>query len=81
MEWYICAQIELYKDKSIIVHAGLAHTEKIVDLLKSHYGFEIKYQEGINNLSKIDFGSRSGCINLPKNIDEQFGGKNKKIFY
>lgn len=78
MEWYICAQIELYNDKSIIIHAGLAHTDKIIKLLQSHYKFEIKYREGINNMSSVHFGSRSGCTQLPLEIDKQFGGK--KVF-
>jgi len=74
MEWYICAQINLYNDKSIIIHAGLAHTDKIIKLLQSHYNFEIKHQEGINNMNNIDVGTRSGCIQVPQEIDNQFGG-------
>ena len=65
MEWYICAQIELYHDKSIIIHAGLAHTEKIIKLLQNHYGFEIKSQEGVNNLNSVGLGQRNGCIKIP----------------
>ena len=76
MEWYICAHIELYKDKSIIIHAGLAHTEKIIELLKSHYNFEINYKEGINTINSIGENPRSGCINIPIIIDNQFGGIN-----
>lgn len=78
MEWYICAQIELYNDKSIIIHAGLAHTDKVIKLLQTHYKFEIKYQEGINSMSSISFDPRSGCIQVPQEIDNQFGGK--KVF-
>jgi len=84
MEWYICAQVNLYNDKSIIIHAGLAHTDKIIKLLQSHYSFEIKHQEGINSMNKIGYGSRSGCIQIPLEIDSQFGGKKfpvKTIYY
>lgn len=76
MEWYICAHIDLYKNKSIIIHAGLAHTEKIVRLLISHYNFEIKYEEGTNTIDSINNNSRTGCINIPIIIDNQFGGIN-----
>jgi hypothetical protein len=75
MEWYICAHIELHNDKSIIIHAGLAHTEKIVELLKSQYGFMIKYQEGINNLNNVGQNPRYGCINIPEEINKLFGGR------
>jgi len=79
MEWYICAQIFLFKDKSIIIHAGLAHTEKIVELLELHYGFEIKYKGGINSLNEIDTVPRSGCIDIPLEISNLFGGRRKLI--
>jgi len=78
MEWYICAQIELYKDKSIIIHAGLAHTEKIVELLKTNYNFKVKHQDGINSLDRRSFSSRSGCISIPDEINNQFGGRKFK---
>ena len=74
MEWYICAQIELYNDKSIIIHAGLAHTDKIIDLLKNHYSFIIIEQEGINTLENARYEPRNGCIELKSEINNQFGG-------
>lgn len=77
MEWYICAQIDLYHDKSIIIHAGLAHTDKIIQLLQNHYGFEIRNQEGVNKLNRDRYGPRSGCIQIPHQIDNLFGGGKK----
>lgn len=77
MEWYICAQIHIFIDKPIIIHAGLAHTTKIIKLLESHYKYDIKFQEGINDLQNAYHGNRVGCINLPDHINIQFGGKNK----
>lgn len=77
MEWYICGQIHLYSDKPIIIHAGLAHTTKIIKFLESHYEYDIKYQEGLNDLEYAFNRNRVGCINLPNEIDVQFGGKNK----
>jgi hypothetical protein len=78
MEWYICAQIDLFHNKSIIIHAGLAHTEKIIKLLQEHYVFKIKNQYGVNNLSSTGLGPRNGCIQIPQEIDSQFGGKLNK---
>ena len=75
MEWYICAQIILYYDKSIIIHAGLAHTEKIIKLLQEHYNYEIKKQNGVNKLNESKKGPRNGCIQISENIDELFGGR------
>ena len=80
MEWYICAQINIYIDKPIIIHAGLAHTTKIIKLLLLHYGYEITHQEGLNDLNNVSFEKRKGCIELPSEIDIQFGGKNKLRF-
>jgi hypothetical protein len=76
MEWYICAQIELYYDKSIIIHAGLAHTDKIINFLKDHYNFIIHAQEGINTLENARYEPRNGCIELKQEINNQFGGTN-----
>lgn len=76
MEWYICAQIELYYDKSIIIHAGLAHTDKIINFLKDHYNFIIHAQEGINTLENARYELRNGCIELKQEINNQFGGTN-----
>ena len=77
MEWYICAQINLFYGKPIIIHAGLAHTEKIIKLLQDHYGFEIKKQDGINSLHSARLTPRNGCIQLPPEVDILFGGKKK----
>jgi hypothetical protein len=74
MEWYICAQIELYNNKPIIIHAGLAHTDKIINLLKKHYNFTIIHEDGINSLANAREGTRTGCIEIKPEINNQFGG-------
>lgn len=74
MEWYICAQIELYNQESIIIHAGLAHTDKIINLLKNHYNFTIIQEHGINSLINARNGTRTGCIEIKPEINKQFGG-------
>ena len=74
MEWYICAQIELYYKESIIIHAGLAHTDKVINLLKNHYNFTIIQEYGINSLANARNGPRTGCIEIKPEINKQFGG-------
>jgi len=51
MEWYICILIEIYKKKTIMIHAGLYHTEKVNKLLKFFYNHNEIYKRGINYLN------------------------------
>ncbi len=74
MEWNICANIMANNDKSIIVHAGLAHSDKIVQLLQSHYQYNKIKETGINNLDLINENNMSGCMSMPADTDSQFGG-------
>jgi len=74
MEWYICAQINQPNTKPIIVHAGLAHSEKIVQLLQYQYQWEKIKEKGINNLDLALESNMSGCMPMPVDIDKQFGG-------
>jgi hypothetical protein len=73
MEWYICACIELNQSESIIIHTGLAHSEKILNWLIIHYQYIILNKYGINTLNEIS-NNLNGCIQLPYDIDKQFGG-------
>jgi hypothetical protein len=50
MEWYICLLIEIYKEESLILHAGLYHTEIINRFLEFNYNYKKIYSIGINNL-------------------------------
>lgn len=77
MEWYICANIDLNNTHSIIIHAGLAHSEKIVLLLTTHYDYSIVMEQGINKLidvTNVTNRTISGCIQLPTDMERQFGG-------
>jgi hypothetical protein len=74
MEWNICANIMANNEKSIIVHAGLAHSEKIIQLLQFHYQYNKINETGINNLDLINDSNMSGCIIMPADTDSQFGG-------
>jgi hypothetical protein len=72
LEWYICASINI--NKSNIIHTGLAHSEKIVDLLEKYYGYKKQLFNGINKLDEIKYKPMNGCIQLPNDIENQFGG-------
>jgi len=74
MEWYTCAQINEPNTKPIIVHTGLAHSEKIIQLLQSNYQWEKINEKGINTLNLAFESNVSGCMPMPINIDNQFGG-------
>ncbi len=73
MEWYICANVILNEIKPIILHTGLAHSEKVINWLLVHYDYLILNRYGINTLNETTY-NMSGCVQLPTNIDKQFGG-------
>ena len=82
MEWYIIAKIYQSIDngnKKIIIHAGLAHTTNIIDLLKNIYKYNIISEKGLTDLSDYD-KLTNGCLHLPIDIDKQFGGNQFNIF-
>lgn len=74
MEWYICACINQHIDRSLIIHVGLAHSEQIVNSLKTIYNYNIVEEQGINKLVELDTKKLKGCVQISKEIDEQFGG-------
>ena len=59
------------RNKSII-HAGLFHSYNMLEWLKKEYGFEVIYQDGINDYNKIASENYNSCIKLP---NELFGFK------
>jgi hypothetical protein len=78
MEWYSIAKIfqGIQENKtSFILHAGLAHTTNIINLLKIHYGFKIVEEFGTTDMSNLD-KENNGCLQLPIDIEKQFGGHN-----
>jgi hypothetical protein len=74
MEWYICANIELHLDKPIILHTGLAHSDKVIDWLINHYNYKLENSSGINKMDEIISKPMSGCVSLTADIEAQFGG-------
>jgi len=71
MEWYICANVILFENKSIIIHTGLLHSEKVVDLLVNSYDYSIIYTIGINKIQELD-DKNYGCVKIPEIIDKNF---------
>lgn len=71
MEWCICATIHI-KTKNIIMHAGLAHTEKVIDWLINHYKYNKIKEFGINKMSHSS--QMKGCIILDNMDNKMFGG-------
>lgn len=76
MEWYICANIDFNELNPIILHAGLAHSEKVISWLIVNYNYIILNKNGINTLDEINEPSSnlSGCVQLSDDINKQFGG-------
>jgi hypothetical protein len=74
MEWFIIAEIIQNKNNNIIVHAGLAHTSNLNDLLINFYSYKLISNEGINNISD-GYKNSNGCLNLSSKINNMFGGK------
>jgi len=68
MEWYICVLIDNYKHKTIMIHAGLYHTEKVNNLLKNFYNFEKIYEIGINYLNDKSLRSELICQPIEDNL-------------
>ena len=73
MEWYTCANVIINMDKPIVIHVGLAHSEKIVQLLQVHYEYDLIIEKGINKLNLILSDNIEGCVSLSNSNDNQFG--------
>ncbi len=82
MEWYVIAKMYqsiIEGKKSIIIHAGLAHTTNIISVLQNMYKFKIIEEEGLTDMEQYDKAT-NGCLQLPSDIEKQFGGNNFNIF-
>lgn len=80
MEWYMVLLI-LNTNENIIIHAGLAHTSQIVDLLKDYYKFSIVTSDGLNEIKELIKNKKDiskSCIFIPENITNKF---NKKFLF
>ena len=73
MEWYTIANID--DNRNNVIHVGLAHSEKIVEWLTTHYKYIIEMEQGVNYMKHLS-NNVSGCVKLSHEIDRQFGGNN-----
>jgi hypothetical protein len=72
MEWYIILLI--YNNiKNSILHVGLAHSNRIIDLLTLVYGFKLIKQGGINKMTEVEnINTPSSCILIPSDITKKY---------
>ena len=74
MEWYSILLIQSSISNSII-HIGLAHSNKILDLLTQIYNFKIITSNGLNKIKDIYTSNeniQSSCILLPYDITKRY---------
>ncbi len=70
MEWYVILLIH-NNDKNIIIHIGLAHSDRILDILNKVYQFNIHIQNGINKMEDT-YKPLHSCININNTINNIF---------
>lgn len=75
MELNICVYVMKHINDRIIIHVGLAHSEKVIELLTTIYSYDIKKIVGINKLNELNYKEVSGCQQIDNNTNNQFGGK------
>lgn len=77
MEWYIILLI-LNSEQNIIIHAGLAHSSRVIDMLKTYYKFKLIEQKGLNNIDNLTentMNNPNACIMLPNSVTNKFNKK------
>jgi hypothetical protein len=72
MEFYIILNVFNKNNKNIIIHTGLAHSEKIIFWLTQCYFYETSEEKGITKVKDIEklTINNNGCLNLSKTIDD-----------
>jgi hypothetical protein len=73
LEWYAIAETINSTKNKIIIHTGLAHSEKIVYYLQRIFNYEIIDEQGTNTIGDLTRPVTS-CFLLPSEIAAQFGG-------
>lgn len=76
MEWYALLLINNSMINTII-HLGLAHSNRLLDLLIYVYKFDIVAQSGINHMTDIS-NNPTACILVPSSVDDMFKKKYNK---
>ena len=74
MEWYIVLLI-YNNSKYKIIHIGLAHSNRLYDILTQVYRFNCKYKVGINKMIDIPNNIPSACVMLPPDVTNMFNRK------
>jgi len=80
MEWYIILLVH-NNSKNSIIHIGLAHSNKILDLLVEVYKFKIINTMGLNKMKDINMmglsniDTNSSCIMIPQDIRKKYNKK------
>lgn len=80
MEWYMILLI-LNTNENTIIHAGLAHTSQIIDLLKDYYKFFVVSSAGLTKIDDLINNKKDmskSCVFIPENITNKF---NKKFLF
>jgi hypothetical protein len=70
MEWYIILLIH-NSSKNSIIHIGLVHSNRVLDLLLDVYNFEIINQQGINKMEDT-YKPLHACVNINSLINNIF---------
>ena len=74
MEWYIILLIH-NNTKNTVVHVGLAHSNRLLDLLVKVYRFKIIEQSGLNRMADIPISIPSACVLLPPDVMNMYNKK------
>ncbi len=61
MEFNVCVHVMKHINERIIIHVGLAHSEKIIQLLTSLYEYKKVKEVGINRLAETEYIEINGC--------------------
>ena len=73
LEWYSVAMIINSHLNKVIIHMGLAHSEKIIYYLQRIFNYKIIDKQGTNRVNDLNKPVTS-CFLLPSDIAKQFGG-------
>jgi hypothetical protein len=74
MEWY--SVLLIYNNsKYKIIHIGLAHSNRLYDILTQVYRFNCKYKVGINKMIEIPNNIPSACVMLSPDVTNMFNRK------
>ena len=81
LEWYTILNVLSYSNinKLSIIHTGLFHSDKIVNLLKTEYDFKEIYSNGLNKINK-NYNNTLACTFLPNNIKKKIWDLLKKSY-